>query len=86
MSRPETEELPAVGTALVDSARGRVGEFRGASVGRGRYALRPIGGGLEWDVSVEHTRPATQEEIMSARVDIENARSRESLGMQGGTL
>lgn len=86
MSRPETEELPTVGAVFFDSARNVFGEFRGASPEAHRYALRPIGGGREWDADPAYLREATGEERLSARVDVENARSRNSLGMQSGGL
>lgn len=74
MLRPDSEELPAVGTVMVDEARDRIGEFQDEL--RGRFHLRPIGGGLEWDASPDHVRPATDEERMRARVRHENHRSR----------
>ncbi|MDO0916795.1 hypothetical protein QQM39_40100 [Streptomyces sp. DT2A-34] len=61
VSRPESNELPAVGTVLVDKARSAIGEFRG-TVG-GRYSLRPRGGGREWDVDPKWVREATEEDL-----------------------
>lgn len=72
--RPESGERPAVGAAMMDTARNRVGEFQEEL--RGRYFLRPVGGGREWEVSPEHTRAATDAELLSARVGVENTRSR----------
>jgi hypothetical protein len=66
MVRPDSEELPAVGTALVDTARSVIGEFRG-TVGR-RYSLRPIGGGREWDVDPKWVRTATEEDLKSGHL------------------
>lgn len=60
VSRPESEELPAVGAKLVDTARSVIGEFRG--INAGRYCLRPLRGGREWDVDPKWTRPATEED------------------------
>lgn len=60
MARPKSRELPAVGTVMVDKDRSRIGEFRGSE--GGRFQLRPIGGGREWDVSPECSREATEEE------------------------
>jgi hypothetical protein len=74
MSRPEEEELPAAGTVLVDTARNVVGEFQQEV--RGRYYLRPIGGGREWEVSPEFTRKATDAERMHAAVRVRNDQSR----------
>lgn len=61
MSRPESRELPAVGTPMVDTARSAIGEFRG-TVGN-RYCLRPRGGGREWDVDPKWVRKATEEDL-----------------------
>lgn len=74
MVRPESRELPDVGTLMMDTAREVVGEFQGDV--RGRLYLRPIGGGREWEVSPEYVREATDEERMRARVAHENYMSR----------
>jgi hypothetical protein len=60
MSRPESRELPAVGTVVMDVVRSVIGEFRGEV--NGLYCLRPIGGGREWEISPEYVRPATDSE------------------------
>ncbi|MCX5399246.1 hypothetical protein [Streptomyces sp. NBC_00102] len=67
--------VPAPGTPMVDTTQGcRVGEFRGVA---GPYwAIRPIGGGTEWEVAPEHTRPATPIERLRAENARCNARSR----------
>ncbi|MFJ4968527.1 hypothetical protein [Streptomyces sp. NPDC088755] len=75
--RPNTQqppELPFVGTLLVDTSRGnRVGEFRGVA---GLYwSLRPVGGGIEWEVEPRHVRPALPIEQLRARTARANARS-----------
>ncbi|WP_299529191.1 hypothetical protein [uncultured Streptomyces sp.] len=70
---------PPVGTVVVDTAGPvvRVGEFRGRS---GPYwALRPVGGGREWEAEPALVRLATPEERMRAGVARDNARSRGSL-------
>jgi hypothetical protein len=72
--RPESKELPAVGTVMVDTARSRVGEFRGKA--GGRLCLRPVGGGVEWEVSPDFAREATQEEKLRAEVAAANGRTR----------
>jgi hypothetical protein len=74
VTRPEEEDPPATGTFLVDTARNVVGEFQEEL--RGRYYLRPIGGGREWEVSPEYTRRATDAERMQAAVRDRNDRSR----------
>ncbi|MFI1935038.1 hypothetical protein [Streptomyces sp. NPDC020330] len=80
-ARPNTPEspgatvLPAPGTLMVDTSRGnRVGEFRGVA---GLYwSLRPVGGGIEWEVEPRHVRPALPIEQLRARTARANARSR----------
>lgn len=67
MERPESEELPAVGAVLVDTARSVLGEFRGTA-GR-RFALRPLGGGREWDVDPKWVRPATEEDLRAGHLN-----------------
>lgn len=75
MSRPESRELPAVGTPLMDTARDVVGEFQGV-VG-GRFHLRPVGGGREWAVSPEYIRTPTTGERLSAGVAAANERAQQ---------
>ncbi|MFJ7056317.1 hypothetical protein ACK8N7_25495 [Streptomyces griseobrunneus] len=72
----ETESLPpTVGTLLVDTGRAnRVGEFRG--VAGLHWSLRPMGGGIEWEVEPRHVRPALPIEQLRARTARANARSR----------
>ncbi|MFJ7331239.1 hypothetical protein ACIQVN_34015 [Streptomyces cyaneofuscatus] len=67
--------LPVLGALLVDTSRGnRVGEFRGVA---GLYwSLRPMGGGIEWEVEPRHVRPALPIEQLRARTARANARSR----------
>ncbi|WP_098011121.1 hypothetical protein [Streptomyces sp. sk226] len=66
---------PAPGTLVVDTSRAdRVGEFRGVA---GPYwSLRPVGGGVEWEVEPRHVRPAVLIEQLRARTARLNARSR----------
>ncbi|WP_324796065.1 hypothetical protein SJX93_21895 [Streptomyces cyaneofuscatus] len=75
---PNHERCPRVpdpGTLLVDTSRGdRVGEFRGVA---GFYwSLRPVGGGIEWEVESRYVRPALLMEQLRARTARLNARSR----------
>ncbi|MEV1049116.1 hypothetical protein [Streptomyces sp. NPDC049916] len=67
--------VPTPGTLLTDTSRGdRVGEFRGVA---GPYwALRPVGGGREWEVEPRYVRPALLLEQLRARTARLNARSR----------
>lgn len=66
---------PVLGAVMVDTSRqDRVGEFRGLS---GPYwAIRPLGGGLEWEAAPGDVRPATPIERLRAENARCNARSR----------
>ena len=70
---------PAVGDAVHDSARDRVGVVMGR-VGP-CFQLRPLGGGREWDARPDRIRALSSTELLSARVATANARSRGSLGL-----
>ncbi|MBK0377169.1 hypothetical protein I3215_30610 [Streptomyces sp. RB110-1] len=72
---PSPAPAPAPGTLVVDTSRAdRVGEFRGVA---GPYwSLRPVGGGVEWEVEPRHVRPAVLIEQLRARTARLNARSR----------
>lgn len=67
--------MPPVGAWVVDTDRSdRVGAFRGVA---GPYwSLRPVGGGVEWEVVPERVRPATAAERLRAGTARANARSR----------
>ncbi|MEW1610620.1 MULTISPECIES: hypothetical protein [unclassified Streptomyces] len=72
---PDLPALPAPGALMVDTSRAdRVGEFRG--VAGARWALRPVGGGREWEAEPRHVRPALPMEQLRARTAWLNARSR----------
>ncbi|WP_240660216.1 hypothetical protein [Streptomyces sp. WAC 01529] len=59
---------------MMDTTRGRVGEFRGVA---GPYwSLRPLSGGTEWEAEPQHVRPAEPTERLSAQTARANARSR----------
>lgn len=66
MTRPDNEELPAVGTPLVDTVHSAIGEFQQEVAGR--YYLRPIGGGREWDIDPKWTRPATEDDLKAGHL------------------
>ncbi|MER5770791.1 hypothetical protein [Streptomyces sp. NPDC001985] len=68
---------PGPGEVAKDTSAERVGRVMG-QVG-GRYQLRPLGGGREWDVLPEHLGPATRAELLSAWVAEVNDRSRRGL-------
>ncbi|MGW2837746.1 hypothetical protein ACWCWD_08095 [Streptomyces sp. NPDC001493] len=67
--------LPTPGALMVDTSReDRVGEFRGVA---GPYwAIRPVGGGIEWEAAPECVRPANPTERLRADNARCNARSR----------
>ncbi|MEU6171092.1 hypothetical protein ABZ832_04120 [Streptantibioticus parmotrematis] len=65
---------PALGTLVVDVARGRVGEFRGEWCGR--WFLRPVAGGREWAARPEDVRAVSPEQRLRAQTARANARSR----------
>lgn len=73
---PDGEEPPGVGAAVRDTARDRVGRVMGHE---GPYLqLRPLGGGREWDADPRHVRTLSQDELLSALLSENNARSRRS--------
>jgi hypothetical protein len=61
----DVARLPEVGTIMRDKARSAWGEFRGTH--GGKVYLRPLGGGVEWDVSPEFVRRATYGEAKRLR-------------------
>lgn len=71
--RGSSPQPPPLGALLVDK-NDRPGEFRGAWAGR--WALRPVTGGREWEVAPEDTRPAGPEERLRAETARANARTR----------
>jgi hypothetical protein len=62
-----------VGAFAYDARRGRVGEVM--HISRNLYALRPAGGGLEWDARREDLRPATALDRLRPALKEVNARS-----------
>ncbi|MBT2505549.1 hypothetical protein J7I98_06460 [Streptomyces sp. ISL-98] len=73
MSAPSGKTPPELGDLVHDSGMGKVGEFRGAWAGK--WLIRPVLGGTEWDAEPENVRPADQTERLSARTAQANARS-----------
>ncbi|MCS0639070.1 hypothetical protein NX801_26190 [Streptomyces sp. LP05-1] len=61
---------PVVGAVLLDTATERVGTFEGAQ--GGRWYLRPVGGGTEWEADPSRVRPAGTMEHVRALVVEEN--------------
>ena len=56
----KAQPLPPVGTLMLDQVTGKLGEFQWA--GFGTFYLRPVGGGVEWNVAPDSVRAATPEE------------------------
>ncbi|MEU3756067.1 hypothetical protein AB0H17_25435 [Streptomyces olivoreticuli] len=65
--------VPEIGETVLDAARNRVGEV--TARGKEFYALRPLGGGREWDVAPSDIRALAQDEVLRVRVAEANARS-----------
>ncbi|HEY8981134.1 MAG TPA: hypothetical protein VIU15_16275 [Streptomyces sp.] len=62
------------GDVVRDTGRDSVGEVMGFV---GPYVqVRPVGGGVEWDARPELLRPASEAEVLSARVAVAKGRSR----------
>ncbi|WP_447040497.1 hypothetical protein [Streptomyces sp. DSM 118878] len=66
---------PAVGEAVHDSSRDRVGRVMGHE--GPCVQLRPLSGGREWDADPGHLRVLTRNELLSALLAEVNARSRQ---------
>ncbi|MFJ4772770.1 hypothetical protein ACIP88_27345 [Streptomyces uncialis] len=61
-----TPSPPCVGALLVDMSRRKIGEYCGR-VGP-YWALRPVGGGREWDADPSDVRAATADERRVVRL------------------
>ncbi|MFJ2606139.1 hypothetical protein ACIO13_14335 [Streptomyces sp. NPDC087425] len=66
------DTAPSLGTLLVD-AHDKVGEFRAALFGR--WYLRPVTGGVEWDVDPSDVSPASPEQRLRVELARANAQS-----------
>ncbi|MGA5634482.1 hypothetical protein [Streptomyces lydicamycinicus] len=71
---PTAKTLPDVGEIVHDTSTDKVGEFRGAL--SGRWMLRPLGGGVEWEAKPEAVEPAGTAEHVRALAAEHNARCR----------
>ncbi|MCD9878248.1 hypothetical protein AB0G54_07720 [Streptomyces yokosukanensis] len=68
------QDVPEVGTVVVDTRSDQLGEVMGAE---GPYVqLRPLGGGIEWDVPPRALREATTSDELRAKVREVNASRR----------
>ncbi|MGW1883593.1 hypothetical protein [Streptomyces sp. NPDC001970] len=68
---------PGIGELAKDTDTGRIGVVMG-TVG-GRVQLRPIHGGVEWDVMPEKVVALRPREELSARLAVRNGNSRVGL-------
>ncbi|MEV8475179.1 hypothetical protein [Streptomyces sp. NPDC051173] len=65
---------PEVGSFVVDTRRGAIGEVMGHE--GPRLQLRPASGGREWEAEPDDVRPATEAEKLTAKVRAANSGSR----------
>lgn len=70
----ETQRAAPVGTYLLDTRAGRIGEVM-AQLG-GYLQLRPVGGGREWDCHPADAEPPEPEVLLRERVRSRNRQSR----------
>jgi hypothetical protein len=68
------DRRPGKGAFVVDLRRGRLGQVMGHE--GPSLQLRPPRGGVEWDACPEDTRPATDTERLTAKVQAANAESK----------
>ncbi|MBP0460878.1 hypothetical protein [Streptomyces montanisoli] len=68
---------PDIGDLAKDSARKKVGVLVDRVAGR--YLMRPVAGGLEWEVEPGRIERLTAREELSARNEARNAASRQGL-------
>ncbi|MET7696322.1 hypothetical protein [Streptomyces sp. NPDC005485] len=68
---------PGIGELAKDSARGRIGVVMG-EIG-GRVQMRPLCGGIEWDVMPDQVAAPTSREELSARLTVKNGNSQVGL-------
>ncbi|MEU5427451.1 hypothetical protein AB0H73_17875 [Streptomyces olivoreticuli] len=67
-------EAPEIGTFVIDTRTDSVGQVMGHE--GPRLQLRPPHGGREWEAEPDSTRPATDSELLSAKVKAANAANR----------
>ncbi|HEY8978546.1 MAG TPA: hypothetical protein VIU15_03055 [Streptomyces sp.] len=78
MNAPEhPQPEPEIGALFLDVSQDRIGEYRGEWAGR--WALRPLMGGLEWEARPGDVRPVTAEQALRAKVEAANRRSRRGI-------
>ncbi|QDY77378.1 hypothetical protein [Streptomyces qinzhouensis] len=70
---PATPWQPQIGETVRDTVGKRVGRVVDRTYGR--YWLRPLGGGIEWDVPAADLLPVTAADLLSTAVAEANERS-----------
>jgi len=68
---------PSIGELAKDSVRGRIGVVMG-EIG-GRVQMRPLRGGIEWDVMPDQVVALSAREELSARLAVKNGNSQVGL-------
>ncbi|MFF4216594.1 hypothetical protein [Streptomyces nondiastaticus] len=69
------QPLPALGSFVVDKRDGSVGQVMRNGGGQVLLLRAPSGGG-DWEADADMVRPATEAELLSAKVQAANAASR----------
>ncbi|MEU6945485.1 hypothetical protein [Streptomyces sp. NPDC046332] len=72
------QPLPEVGDLVRDTATGRVGFYVDSVAGR--FLIRPVNGGREWEAQPGDVQLATPMRELRARAAEINARSRRGIG------
>ncbi|MFD4377098.1 hypothetical protein [Streptomyces sp. NPDC058486] len=70
----DQETRPRIGAAAKDLSTDKIGFVMGEQ--HGMVQLRPLSGGVEWEVTPDQVVTPTAEEVLSARVAVENGRKR----------
>ncbi|MEW2034844.1 hypothetical protein AB0901_30615 [Streptomyces roseifaciens] len=73
-ARDHQQPLPGIGTFVVDTRDGAVGQVMRNS--GPQLLLRTLAGGKEWEAAPEAVRPVTEAELLSAKVQAANTASR----------
>jgi hypothetical protein len=83
MSAAVHGEPPRKGLIVRDTRRNRTGTFE--AVQSGRYVLRPVGGGKEWEASPEDVEAAPEEAAKRSREELARRVHRANLASRART-
>ncbi|MCY0933593.1 hypothetical protein [Streptomyces sp. H34-S4] len=72
-SNQQAEPRVDIGSVMKDTKAGRAGTVAGAS--DGKIQLRPLGGGMEWDVDPKDVERVSPRDELKLRLAAENERS-----------